>query len=119
MTRMPRFFVQERQIQNQRVILEGADVHHIVRVLRKRPGDEIDVIGPDGTEYRVRLSEWDAAGSRLEGDILRRRRPEVEPAIRITLAQSLIRQPKMDFVVEKTTELGVHRILPFVSSRSK
>jgi 16S rRNA (uracil1498-N3)-methyltransferase len=69
-----------------------------------------------GWEYRVSLES--ILNDRVEGTILERSKGSREPDVRVTLAQALTRPPKFDIVVEKTTELGVHTILPVITERS-
>jgi 16S rRNA (uracil1498-N3)-methyltransferase len=85
-------------------------------VLRKRTGDEIEICDSAGRTFLAKLrAESDGVSASLESE-LGAIRP---PAIDIVLAQGVPKGAKMDFVVEKATELGVARIVPFVSERTQ
>jgi len=98
------------------VPIEGDDARKMVTVLRKRTGDRIEVIDSatqrfgailnlDGRSLRATLVEGIAGG------------PEA-PSFSITVAQAIPKGRKMDFIIEKLTELGVADILPFFSERT-
>src|SRR5207248_7059307 len=97
------------------VSLAGNDAHKIARVLRKRSGDTVEII--DSTANR-----FDAVLEIENGDVRARLgepvAPKGEPRLRITVAQGVPKGQKMDFVVEKLTELGAAAIVPFYSERS-
>ena len=86
------------------------DRHHLERVLRLRPGDELTVADGSGRWRRCRF------GPALEadGDV----EVEVPPAPAITLAFALTKGERPEWTVQKLTEVGVDRIVPFVSARS-
>jgi len=86
------------------------DRHHLERVLRLRPGDELTVADGAGRWRRCRF------GPALEadGDV----EVEVPPAPAITLGFALTKGERPEWTVQKLTEVGVDRIVPFVSARS-
>jgi 16S rRNA (uracil1498-N3)-methyltransferase len=97
------------------VELGTGDARKVAVVLRARDGDAIEVVDSSGRVYAGRV--------RLDGKHVRavlEREAGAPRALRlaVTLAQGLPKGPKMDFVVEKATELGVAAILPFASSRT-
>jgi 16S rRNA (uracil1498-N3)-methyltransferase len=94
-----------------------ADSHHARKVLRLREGDEIALFDGNGREWLARMvdGEGERILLRLESEILE---PEVEPPLEAVLYQSLLRPERMDWVVQKATELGVATLHPFVSERS-
>lgn len=95
--------------------IAGADAHKIVAVLRLRDGDAIEVVDSAGMAFAAQLALDNGA---VEAALLATC-GDVEPERRIIdVAQAVPKGQKMDFVVEKTTELGAHAILPFYSERS-
>jgi len=86
------------------------DRHHLERVLRLRPGDELTVADGAGRWRRCRFGPV----VEVDGDV------EVEPppAPAITLAFALTKGERPEWTVQKLTEVGVDRIVPFVSDRS-
>ena len=110
------FYVQPRDVMGDRLILRGEEVHHCVRVSRRGKGDVIEVVDGTGTGYEVRIERVEE--EELEGKIVAVWPEWGEPRHKVTLAQSLIKGDGFDWVVEKTTELGVHRIVPMETRRT-
>ena len=99
---MPRFFVPEDNISESRIRITSGDAAHISRVLRLKRGDNITVC--DGRSYDY-------------GSITEKRRGESEPPVRVTLYQGIPKASKMDYIIQKTTELGVSEIVPVAMAR--
>jgi 16S rRNA (uracil1498-N3)-methyltransferase len=93
-------------VAGERVVLGRGDAHKIAHVLRKRSGDRIIVIDSAGSVFDAVI---DGEGAVHLGE--RTERPS-EPRVEITLAQAIPKGQKMELVVEKTTELGIARIVP-------
>lgn len=108
---MARFFLQHAECEQ--VTLTGDDAKHIARVLRMHPGEQIElVIGEQA--YTATLLAVDVQGvvARL-GEQLR----DSESPLQIHLYQALPKSDRMDLIVQKATELGVHAITPVLSER--
>ena len=110
---MARFFLPRQQIQDGRATLTGAELHHLRRVLRLRTEDPVVLFDDAGCEHEGIIR--DLSEDRAEIYILRSYQIDNESPLKITLALGLTKGEKMDWVVEKATELGVHTILPFFS----
>ncbi|MGN6312471.1 MAG: 16S rRNA (uracil(1498)-N(3))-methyltransferase [Rhodanobacteraceae bacterium] len=90
---------------------------HVVRVLRLRAGDPVSLFNGDGSDYAAELV---AVGPReARARILESRTNRSESPLRIVLAQALARGEKMDWIVQKATELGIAEIVPLVTLRSE
>jgi 16S rRNA (uracil1498-N3)-methyltransferase len=89
---------------------------HLAKVLRARSGDEIVLFNGDGREFDGVVES--VRGNRVAAAIGGPRHVDTESRMAITLVQCLPRAEKMDFVVQKATELGVTRIVPVISQRS-
>jgi 16S rRNA (uracil1498-N3)-methyltransferase len=87
----------------------------LVKVLRLQAGAEVSVFDGCGTEIDGRIVRASAAGVELA---LGQRHHLPLPTVTITLLQSVSRSDRMDVIVQKTTELGVARIVPLLSARS-
>ena len=99
------------------VELPEVAVAHLVRVLRLGPGDRVRLFNDDGHDYEAELL---AVGKRdAQARVLGRSAVDNESPLRITLAQGIARGEKMDWVLQKATELGVARIAPVVSERTE
>jgi len=96
--------------------IEGKEVRHIRKVLRLKAGDEIAVFNGLGKEYEGTILEEKPSSVLVKvQNILF---PQKDSPLEVTLAQSLLKGEKMDFLIQKATELGVKEIIPFFSSRS-
>ena len=113
---MARFYVPEPEIINGILSIRGDEVKHIRRVLRLKAGDEISVFDGSSREYQGTILEENSfsVAVKIEHFFASKR----ESSLEITLAQSLLKGEKMDYLVQKATELGVKDIVPFSSSRS-
>jgi 16S rRNA (uracil1498-N3)-methyltransferase len=111
-----RFFVEGEHGAGDRVAIEGSDAHKLRHVLRAVDGSAIELIDSSGSVLDARLA-FD--GERIFAEIggVRERPPE-PPVPSIDLAQALAKGTKLDLVVEKATELGAARVIPFISERS-
>lgn len=99
------------------VTLSDSAAAHAVRVLRLRAGDAVTLFNGDGSEYAARLV---TAGPREpRAAVESATAPARESPLRITLLQAIARGEKMDWVIQKATELGVARIVPVTSERSE
>jgi len=112
---MTRFFVPACQFEGNRVILEGSDRHHLLNVLRGKIGAEITVLNGKGEEYLARITAIDP--ERAVAEIITAITGPVEPKLRLTLAQSLPKADKFEFIIQKNTEIGVARFQPIISER--
>lgn len=84
------------------------------RVLRLRRGDAVTIFDDEGWEHEGVIRCYRNALAEIE--ILRSYRPQRESPLRVTLAQAVTKGEKMDWIVEKATELGVAAVVPFFSS---
>jgi 16S rRNA (uracil1498-N3)-methyltransferase len=113
-----RFFVEGLRAPGSCVDITGADARKIVSVLRLGAGDRIELVDSGGTLFDAVLSVEDG---RVRATLTAPAPVEADTTallVRIDVAQAIPKGQKMDFVVEKTTELGVEAIVPFWSERS-
>lgn len=113
---MPRFYVPQPQILNGVLKVEGSEVKHIRRVLRLKVGEEIIVFDGLGNEFEGTIVE--EVSSSVVIRVQNISSSKSESPLEIILAQSLLKGEKMDYLIQKATELGVKEIIPFFSSRS-
>ncbi len=90
--------------------------HQLQRVLRAKPGDRVLLLDGYGFEYVTELEAVD--GREMTGRVLEKRRATGEPAIDVTLWQCALKADKMEWVLQKGTELGVSRFVPVISERT-
>jgi 16S rRNA (uracil1498-N3)-methyltransferase len=111
---MARLFVPAEKLQGAYAILDAAAHRHLVKVLRLGPGDAIVIFDGSGIEIEARIETVGKASLEIA---LGERRRIPAPACAVTLLQSLPRGQRMDLIVQKTTEIGVARIVPVLSKR--
>ena len=110
-----RFFVTPQTIRDDRVILRGTLVHQLRDVLRLGPGDSIVLLDNTGAAYRTELTAVDREVVR--GQIADKWTVESEPTAHITLYQGLLKGQKLEWVLQKGTELGITAFVPVLTSR--
>jgi 16S rRNA (uracil1498-N3)-methyltransferase len=113
---MPRFYIPYPHIENGLLKIEGDEVKHIRKVLRLKAGDGVIVFDGLGKEFEGKIFEEGRASVMVK--IQRMLSPKRDSPLDVTLAQSLLKGEKMDYLIQKATELGVKEIIPFFSSRS-
>jgi 16S rRNA (uracil1498-N3)-methyltransferase len=114
--RLTRVFVDGELTPGSVVELARDTASHLSKVLRARSGDEIVLFNGDGGEYMGAIET--VRGSRVSAAIGAARAVDRESPFAITLVQCVPRGDRMDFIVQKATELGVARIVPVLSHRS-
>lgn len=112
---MARFFIEEKSISGNRIIIKGSDARHIGYSLRMKKGERI-VFCRQGTDYISEISE--ITSENVICDIKEIVPCNSEPDVNLTIYQSLPKSDKTELIIQKTVELGVHRIVPFISSRT-
>lgn len=112
---MPVFFIENKDIVNDvGYITDREDIAHIVKVLRKKEGDVLNLC--DGIyDYRSKILEVskDRIKVAIENKIFNQRQPQKD----VFLFQCIIKNQKMDIIIQKATELGVKVLVPVISKR--
>lgn len=112
---MHRFFVDKEQVFQDRIEIIGKDVKHIKNVLRLRKKDKIEVLS-EGKTHICEIEEL--ASDRVIVSILDAFEGKNEPTIDIILFQGVAKGDKMDFIIQKSTEVGVKEIYPLITNRT-
>lgn len=110
-----RLFTREPLAAGARITLGEKPAHYLCRVLRLAEGAELVLFNGDGYDYRCRLESAGRGGVRVE--VLQRRPNAAESPLRITLSQALSRGERMDYCLQKATELGVASVQLLLSER--
>lgn len=113
--RETRVYVDSPLESGRRIPLDSQTAQHVAKVLRLRDGAGLSVFNGHGGEYRAILR---LSGREVAIEVGEHRNIEREAPIRLVLLQALARGERMDFVIQKATELGVHRIVPVAAARS-
>jgi 16S rRNA (uracil1498-N3)-methyltransferase len=115
--RIPRIHVDGALGEGARVELDSAAGEKLTRVLRLRDGDRVALFNGDGSDYRGALA---VIGKGRVAVTIEQCVPALpESPLRIVLLQALARGEKMDWILQKATELGVAGIQPVISERTE
>lgn len=113
---MYHFFVSPEAICDQTITITGKDVNHIKNVLRMKPGEEISVSADDSqAEYRCIVRELKDDAIICELAFIKEEGNELPS--KVYLFQGLPKGDKMEFIIQKAVELGVHEIIPVEMKR--
>jgi 16S rRNA (uracil1498-N3)-methyltransferase len=113
---MHRIFISPEHISETLIYFPVEQSHRINKVLRLKPGDTLIIFDGQGKEYRVTLSIDKKKG--WYGIIESITAINRDPKLKITLIQGIPKFEKMDFIVQKATELGINRIIPVITERT-
>ena len=102
------------EVRGNRAFLTSGHADHLARVLRVRVGEEFD-ISAGGKVFRGRVA---AVNDQLVEFDLGEELPEVQSGSRITVALAIFKFDRMEWAIEKCTELGASRIAPVISQRT-
>lgn len=108
---MQRYFAKEKN--NENLILQDSDIHHIKKVMRMNIGDKIEVIY-DSILYQCKISNLNDFQIIIE----KASDENNEMDIDVTIAIGLVKEQKLDLILQKLTELGINRIIPLKMERS-
>jgi 16S rRNA (uracil1498-N3)-methyltransferase len=112
----PRFFFPSPLAVGREVALPARAAHHASAVLRLRPGDAVTLFDGTGGEYDARIERISARA--VDIAVGEHRATERESPLAVTLAQAIIAAERMDYVIQKSVELGVAAIVPIATARS-
>ncbi|MFH0840039.1 MAG: 16S rRNA (uracil(1498)-N(3))-methyltransferase [Candidatus Omnitrophota bacterium] len=113
---MSRFYVPPEAVKNGKIYAGKDESRHISSVMRLKEGDEVTVFDGSGKEYTGRIES--VRNKNVIINIEKTVASPIEPSVRVTLAQVLIKKDKMDYIVEKATELGALEIIPLETGRT-
>jgi len=101
---------------DQQISLDERNLHHLANVLRVRQGDACILFNGDGYEYQATL--LDVSRQQIIAGITKSSHNPEEPQRKITLVQAIAKGERMDWIMQKATELGVHAIQPLMTLRT-
>jgi len=110
---LPSFFAKR---EGGRAVIVGGDARHLVRSLRAREGEEIEVVDPDGFLLTVLLDH--VSPERVEGVVVAEREHQPEPEARITIAIANLPAPALELVLSRCTEAGAYAFHVVQADRS-
>ncbi len=110
-----RFYIQKKQIKFPSAVLTGSEHHHLSRVVRKKRGETVFLFTEKGENFFARIDKIEESKTSLT---ILETGLQKESGMRIILAPSLVKSRAMEFILQKSTELGVSCFVPVVAERS-
>lgn len=108
---MQKFFVEANQIENNKIIIIGDDVKHISNVLRMKIDEEVQIGNKETLEnYIAKIFEINKENIILK--VVEKLDSSTESNVNIDLYQGLPKADKMEWIIQKTTEIGINKIIP-------
>jgi 16S rRNA (uracil1498-N3)-methyltransferase len=114
---MTRIFLPPEKLSSQQLIITGDQARHLTLVMRVKPGDTIFVL--DGTGYNYECRILSVHKKEIQAEIIHKKPYTAESPVSITLAQGIPKGEKMDFIIQKTTELGIKKVVPLITELSQ
>ncbi|MDQ0213930.1 16S rRNA (uracil1498-N3)-methyltransferase [Oikeobacillus pervagus] len=113
---MQRYFLNQPPTDGDLYKIEGEDFHHLTRVMRMKKGDSVYIVFSDG---QVGIAEiQDISNEQATVTIVQWINESSELPIHVTIASGLPKGDKLELVIQKGTELGASRFIPFIADRS-
>lgn len=112
---MANFFIEKDKFLYDVVEITGDEANHMIKVLRMKEGESLTLFDGDGNCADGIIEKID--GKTVSVKIAERYPSETEPNLKVTLFQGVPKNPKMDLIIQKATELGVVRIVPVNTKR--
>lgn len=109
---MPRFFIDD--INENDLCLTGDDAHHVGFSLRMKPGERLTLCS-GGMDYDCVIA--DITGDFVYLDLVEKHPCLAEPDVEVTLFQAVPKLDKLEFIIQKSVELGVSRVVPVLTRR--
>lgn len=108
---MQKFFVDESQIEDEKIKIIGEDVKHIANVLRMQIGEQF-LVGNNSTLETFLTEISHIEKDKVVVNIVEKMETQTESNVEIDLYQGLPKADKMELIIQKTTEIGVSKIIP-------
>ena len=113
---MHRFFVSKNLLEGGEIRLEGELAHQLSRVLRLVPGSRILLLDGEGYEAEAELFNV-PKNEAVTAKVSEKRKASGEPTLKITLYQALLKGEKLDWMLQKGTEVGICSFIPVITER--
>jgi 16S rRNA (uracil1498-N3)-methyltransferase len=112
---LQRYFISHPAIEN-RFSITGDDLHHITRVMRMKEGDHIICVGPDELSAVCEIAE--ITDEQVIANVVQWLDGTAELPVRVSIASGLPKGDKLEWIIQKGTELGACEFIPFTAARS-
>lgn len=112
---MQRYFIENKYFKDNLIRVTDTDFHHIKNVMRLKLGEKVVVVNYDKQVFLTKIIEFNKKDCLLE---IVEEIKQKDNSFNLTIAQSLIKKDNFELVLQKTTELGVSKIIPLHTKRS-
>lgn len=113
---MSKFYIEKNNVFKNTIHICRDESKHIMKVLRYKIDDIITLFDSDGMTYECIIKSYE--NEKITSEIIEKIENNNSKTSKIVLVQAVLKSKKMDFVIQKSTELGISRIIPFLSSRT-
>jgi 16S rRNA (uracil1498-N3)-methyltransferase len=113
---MPTYFIASPQVRGEFIHIVGPLLKHLKDALRVKPGESLMFVDEERQRYVTRVERVNP--QLLVARIKERLEPGAPPLLSLTMAQGIIKGKKMDWIVQKATEIGVSRFVPLLTGRT-
>jgi 16S rRNA (uracil1498-N3)-methyltransferase len=114
---MIRIFLPPEQLSSKQITITGEQARYLTLVLRAKPGETLTIFDGLGFKYSCKIIQCHKKEVIVER--IKKERYSAESSISITLAQGIAKGDKMDLIIQKSTELGVKKIIPLITERAQ
>ncbi len=114
---MIRLFLSPEELASQEILIHGENAHYISSVLRVQTGDMLTIFDGQGNRYICminKIHKKEVIAEKVKTEMY-----SAESPILIVLAQGIPKGDKMDLIIQKSTEIGVKKIIPLITERSQ
>ncbi len=115
--RTPRFYQTIALNENAIVDLDDGAVQHIARVLRMKPGQDIILFNGDGNDYHAQLISVEKRA--VSAQLTTVTASNKTSSLKVDIGQAISRGDRMDYAIQKSTEMGMHSLTPLISERTE
>ncbi|UCH80938.1 MAG: 16S rRNA (uracil(1498)-N(3))-methyltransferase [Nitrospiraceae bacterium] len=114
---MTRIFLPPEHLESNEIVITGDNARHLALVLRIKTGETVHVLDGNGSTYTCKV--LDVQKKNIVVQKVDKKACAAESPLSITLVQGIPRREKMELIIQKSTELGVHIIMPVITERSQ
>ncbi|RJQ22803.1 MAG: 16S rRNA (uracil(1498)-N(3))-methyltransferase [Nitrospiraceae bacterium] len=114
---MTRLFLPAEMLSEEKIVITGEQARYLSLVLRIRPGNRLIIF--DGSTYKYICKVLHVHKKEITAVMVNKEPYTAESPLSITLAQGLPKSDRMDLIIQKSTELGVKKIVPLITGRSQ
>ena len=113
---LQRYFINNEQFNENDVVISGDDYHHITRVMRMDVGGKIYCCNNNGQTAVCKIAK--ITSSTVLASIVEWVKESSEMPVKVDIASGLPKGDKLEYIIQKGTELGAHSFIPFIAARS-